>query len=65
MSKTDKELLKEIFERAGYTVKEGKFDLFNQQTIVVDNRYEQLLHFDFDDNDMLEDMGCLKENKED
>jgi len=61
MDKTDKQLLKEIFERAGYKVKEGKFEIFNQKSIVVDNHYGQLLHFDFEDDDSLEDMGCLQQ----
>ena len=45
MKKTDKQLLKEIFERAGYATKE--FAIFDQKTIIFDNEHGETLHFDF------------------
>jgi hypothetical protein len=63
MKKTDKQLLKEIFERAGYATKE--FAIFDQKTIIFDNEHGETLHFDFNNQDELEDMGYLeKEEKQ-
>lgn len=60
--KTDKQFFIEIFERAGYKIKE--FAIFDQKIIIFDNEHGETLHFDFDKNDKLEDVGLLEKNEE-
>lgn len=56
---TDQELLMQIFVRNNYSIKQSRICHTGEPTLIVDNSYGQLLHFDFDEDGNLEDCGCL------